>query len=191
MEPSNVPVVLAIVGGVALLLGVLGGGIEAEKIKIPSLPLIVRIIAGTIGVILIGVSIWLYSSTAIKGQQTTVAAVPATGLEAELAKANIVLSEVPDKSSQVSQWLLSDPQYQTMAQSILSALAGKRVRDPIPLDVITSKYRVALGGTEGTNFPSEQYKDIDKVKTAIFDTWKERHPDFSQKSFDEIVEKIK
>lgn len=187
----EVPVVFAIAGVVALLVSVLGGGIKIKEVEIPSMPPIARIVVGIVGLGLISASVWLSSFTPNNEQQTTVAGVPATGLEAELSKANIILSEVPDKPSQVRQWLISDPQYQTMAQSILTTLAGKRVKDPIPLDVITAKYRVALGGNEGSNFPSDQYKDIEKTKTAIFDTWKERHPDFPQKSFDEIVENIK
>lgn len=141
----SVPVVLAIAGVVALLVSVLGGGIKIKEAEIPSIAPIGRIVAGIVGLGLIGASIWLSSFTPKNAQQTNVAAIPATGLEAELSKANIILSEVPDKSRQVRQWLISDPQYQAMAQSILSALAGKRVRDPIPLDVITSKYRLALG----------------------------------------------
>jgi hypothetical protein len=114
--------------------------------------------------------------------------IPPTALEAELAKGNVSLTEVPDKESLVRQWLINDPQYQTMAQTILTALAGKRVINPIPLDVTIAKYRVALGGSPDSTFAADQYKDIEKTKTAMFDTWKERHPDFPQKSFDEIVE---
>jgi hypothetical protein len=182
----SVPDVLAIAGAIALLVGV-WGGLKIREVEIPSASPTVRIIMGIVGLALIGVSIWLYSPP-INAQQPKEAAIPANGLEEELAKANIVLTEVPDKSSQVRQWLIRDLQYQSMAQSILTALEGKRVINPIPLDVITSKYRVSLGGNEGTNFSPDQYKDIEKTKSAIFDTWKERHNGFSQKSFDEITE---
>jgi hypothetical protein len=124
---------------------------------------------------------------------TPVTFIPPTALEAELAKVNVSLTEMLDKESQVRQWLTDedDLQYQTMAQTILIALAGKRVINPVPLDVLISKYRVALGGKDDTNFPPEKYKDIEKTKTAMFDTWKERHPNFPQMSFDEIVELVK
>src|SRR5215211_3551970 len=91
-----VPVVFAIAGVVFLFLGVLGGGIEVNKIKIPPVPPIVRIMVGTVGVVLIGVSIWLFLFTPDNGQKPT-AAIPSTGLEAELSKANIILTEVDSK----------------------------------------------------------------------------------------------
>jgi hypothetical protein len=49
--------VIAIVGGIALLIGILGGGIEAERIKIPPLPTKVRFLAGIIGAILLVISL--------------------------------------------------------------------------------------------------------------------------------------
>ena len=126
-----------------------------------------------------------------KQPSTPIVVIPPQALEAELAKANVSLTEVPDKESLVRQWLINDPQYQTMARTLLTALAGKRVINPIPLDVIIAKYRVALGGRPDSTFSADQYKDSEKTKTAMFDTWKERHPDFPQKTFDETVEIVK
>lgn len=126
-----------------------------------------------------------------KQPSTPAVVIPPQALESELAKANVSLTEVPDKESLVRQWFQSDPQYQTMAQTILTSLAGKRVINPIPLDVIIAKYRVALGGRADSTFSADQYRDIEITKTAMFDTWKERHPDFPQKTFDEIVEVVK
>jgi len=147
------------------------------------------IVAAVIGAVALIVAALIQIWPQISKSEPTPIAVPAAGLEAELAKANIILTEVADKPSQVREWLRSDGQYYTMAQSCITVLAGKRVYDPVPLDVIVAKYRVnTLKGRPDSNFPSEQYRDMEGVKDAIFKTWKERHPDFPQKSFDEIVQ---
>ncbi len=145
--------------------------------------LVVAIIGALALIIAAIIGIWPYIT---KSQRTPVA-VSAAGLEAELSKANIILTEVPDKHDQVREWLLSDLQYQVMAQTCLTVLNGKRVIDPVQLDVIVAKYRVLLGGNSGTNYSADRYTDRNKAKEAIFKTWKEQHPDSLQKSFDEIV----
>jgi len=149
---------------------------------------IVAAIIGAVAVVIVAIiTIW----PQVTKPQPTPVAVPATGLESELSKANIILTEATGKRDQVREWLISDPQYQVMARTCLTVLTGKRVIDPIPLDVIVGKYRVSLGGSTGTNYPADKYTDMDKAKAAIFNAWKERHPDFPQKSFDEIVEVVK
>jgi hypothetical protein len=55
----TVPVVLAIAGVVALFLGVWGGGIKAKEIEIPPTPPKARLFVGVLGVVFIGISIWL------------------------------------------------------------------------------------------------------------------------------------
>ena len=55
----TVPVVLAIAGVVALFLSISGGGIKAKEIIIPPTPRSARIIVGIIGLVFIGISIWL------------------------------------------------------------------------------------------------------------------------------------
>ena len=151
----------------------------------------VKILSTCISAFAVILAAWISISAGIFNRPSAPTVVPPAALESELSKANISLTETTGKESLVRQWLRDDPQYQTMAQTILSTLAGKRVINTIPLDVITSKYRVALGGNVDTNFPPDQYKDVEKTKTAIFDTWKERHPNFSQMSFDEIIETVK
>jgi hypothetical protein len=150
--------------------------------------IVVPIIVALIGAAALVAAPIVSSSVSQAKAQPTVIAVPPTGLEAELSKANIILSEVD--RAQVQEWLISDPQYQTMARSVLTALTGNRVVDPIPLDTVVAKYRILLGGHSDTNFPSDRYTDIEKAKDALFKTWLERHKDFPQKSFNEIVENI-
>jgi hypothetical protein len=118
----------------------------------------------------------------------SVVSVPASQLEQELSKANIVLSEVD--VAKVRTWLRSDPVYDALAQSCLKVLAGKRVRDPVPLDVINGRYREQLGYASDKYVPADQYGDLAKIEVAIFTAWKERHAGYLQKNFNEIVENI-
>lgn len=53
----DVSAIIAIIGGIALLVGVFGGGIEAKEIKIPPIQAIFRVIAFAVGVILILVAV--------------------------------------------------------------------------------------------------------------------------------------
>jgi hypothetical protein len=57
----TVPVVLAIAGVFSLLVGVLGGGIKAKEIEIPSMPTAARLLSSIGGLALIGIAIWLSS----------------------------------------------------------------------------------------------------------------------------------
>ena len=82
-----------------------------------------------------------------------VTTVSASQLEQELSKANIVLSEVD--VPKVRTWLRSDPVYDALAQSCLKVLAGKRVRDPVPLDVINGRYREQLGYASDKYVPAD------------------------------------
>ena len=55
----TVPVVLAIAGVVALFLGIWGGQIKAKEIEIPAAPPKARAIVGFIGLVFVGIAIWL------------------------------------------------------------------------------------------------------------------------------------
>ena len=55
----TVSVVFAIAGVVALLFGIIGGGIKAKEIEVPLLPIRARIITVIIGLILLGATLWL------------------------------------------------------------------------------------------------------------------------------------
>lgn len=57
----TVPAVLAIAGVVVLLVGILGGGIRAKEIEIPTVPPLGRLMACAIGFGLIGMAIWMSS----------------------------------------------------------------------------------------------------------------------------------
>jgi hypothetical protein len=53
------PVVLAIAGCIALLVGLFGGGIKAKEIEVPRISALPRISSSILGIVLIGISIWL------------------------------------------------------------------------------------------------------------------------------------
>jgi tetratricopeptide (TPR) repeat protein len=55
----EVPAIIAIIGGIAFLVGLLGGGIKAVQIEIPQLPRWLRFLSSLTGVVLIGIAIWL------------------------------------------------------------------------------------------------------------------------------------
>ena len=54
--------ILALAGCAALLIGLLGGGLKAKEVVVPKISLWTRIISASVGVILIGVSLWLFFS---------------------------------------------------------------------------------------------------------------------------------
>lgn len=61
----TVSAVFAIAGVLALLFGIVGGGIKAKEIEIPQLPIAVRIIIIIAGLILIGTTIWLENNNKV------------------------------------------------------------------------------------------------------------------------------
>lgn len=136
-----------------------------------------------IGALAIIIGALIAKSPEIKCQENQ-RTVPYSNIENGLLRANIILSEV--NSVQVRSWLVDDLQYRVMSQTCLSLLKGKRIINPIPIDVIVSKYRISIGGFADSYFPAEKYRDINKLEMAIFATWKERHKDFPQNSFDDI-----
>jgi hypothetical protein len=55
----TLPIILAIAGCVALLIGLFGGGIKAKEITIPKLSFVARSLSSLVGAALIGTAIWL------------------------------------------------------------------------------------------------------------------------------------
>jgi hypothetical protein len=56
----DLPAILALIGGIALLVGILGGGVEAKEIKIPSISRQTRNLSTILGIVLIGISVFTY-----------------------------------------------------------------------------------------------------------------------------------
>jgi len=55
----TVPTIMAIIGGIALLAGLFGGGLELKEIRVPPIPLSSRIISSLTGLVSIAFAIWL------------------------------------------------------------------------------------------------------------------------------------
>jgi len=55
----TLPIVLAIAGCAALLVGLFGGGVKAKEIEVPRISILSRIFSGVIGLVLIGIAIWI------------------------------------------------------------------------------------------------------------------------------------
>ena len=55
----TLPIVLAIAGSIALLIGLFGGGIKAKEIEVPKISIWARIFSSLVGVLLIGIAIRL------------------------------------------------------------------------------------------------------------------------------------
>src|SRR5271157_2435290 len=61
----TLPSILAIAGCVALVISLLGGGIEAIKVIIPKISFWSRVSLGLLGCVLIGIAVWLYVATSL------------------------------------------------------------------------------------------------------------------------------
>jgi hypothetical protein len=55
----TLPIVLAIAGSIALLIGLFGGGVKAKEIEVPKLSIGPRILSSLLGIVLIGIAIRL------------------------------------------------------------------------------------------------------------------------------------
>lgn len=83
----DLPAILAIIGGIALLVGILGGGVEAKEIKIPSISRQAQSLSSVLGIALIGISIFIYLFLSPTTQQENVTDSPtmtATGIATQI-----------------------------------------------------------------------------------------------------------
>jgi hypothetical protein len=55
----SVPLILSVVGGIALLVGLFGGGVKAKEITVPKIDFWPRLFSSLIGLILIAMATWL------------------------------------------------------------------------------------------------------------------------------------
>jgi hypothetical protein len=95
LEQENsitLPIILAISGSVALLIGLFGGGVKAKEIEIPTLARGARMLSGLFGIVLIGTSIWLSAPNA-PPESPTALPIPPTE---ESASTQIIPTDMPD-----------------------------------------------------------------------------------------------
>ena len=64
--------ILLFVGAIFFLIGILGGGFEISAIKIPSVGKYIRVISGAIGLIFMGIAVWLYIFPQVPPQPTAI-----------------------------------------------------------------------------------------------------------------------
>jgi hypothetical protein len=74
----TVPVVLTIAGFIAILMGILGGGVKAKEIEIPSISLLGRGIVILVGFFFLGLGLWLSYPGGVNALKVTPSAVPPT-----------------------------------------------------------------------------------------------------------------
>lgn len=67
----TLPIVLAIAGSVALLVGLFGGGVKAKEIEVPKISPASRILSILMGVAMIGVATWLAFPTILPSSDAT------------------------------------------------------------------------------------------------------------------------
>lgn len=111
----TVPVVLAIAGVIILLVGVLGGGIKAKEIEIPTVPTIGRILMSICGLILIAISIWLSGVVIqedVPEMPTAVPSIEATFQPGETQESGVV--------TETTNTVVPDPTKKYMIQSVRS-----------------------------------------------------------------------
>lgn len=75
----TLPIVLAIAGSIALLVGLFGGGVKAKEIEVPKISSLSRIFSIVIGVALIGIAAWL----TLPSQQPSTTPQPTAGSASE------------------------------------------------------------------------------------------------------------
>ncbi len=93
----TVSVVFAIAGVLALLFGVIGGGIKAKEIEIPQLPATVRVVIIIAGLLLIGATIWLENNKApIAATESTQPAALALPLETKEITETKAVTSTPE-----------------------------------------------------------------------------------------------
>lgn len=68
----NLPVIFAIAGCAALLVGLFGGGVKAKEIVIPKISTLPRIFSSVAGLVLIGIAIWVSPNPAAVAAPTQI-----------------------------------------------------------------------------------------------------------------------
>ncbi len=122
-----------------------------------------------------------------KHETVQVVAAPAPIVERQLLDANVTLSD--GLEADVREWLRNDPAYIALANQCIQLLAGKRVIDVIPLDVIASEYKKQFGYGYGQYLPASKFGDQEKLRIAILNTWNGRYPDNKKNNYDDLVQR--
>ncbi len=104
-------------------------------------------------------------------------------LEDELKKLNVILSQTQEE--EVRKWL-SNTGYRFLAENTLTALAGRRLIAPVPLDVINETYKAEIK-KPGENISLGEYKNLEAYEPAILAAWNKVWPEDRATSLSDIV----
>jgi hypothetical protein len=111
----TLPVILAIAGCAALLVGLFGGGVKAKELEVPKISFLPRILSFITGMVLIGISIWIPQtpSTEIPPTEVPPTEVPPTEIPpTEIPPTEIPPTEVPPTPTPlpriVGEWVNED-----------------------------------------------------------------------------------
>lgn len=111
-------------------------------------------------------------------------------LDQELRKMNLKLADADSQAPQVESWLGdSDSGYPALLASLKMIIGRKRLRgNAVPLTII-NKHNLRVHGRQ-TNQPIETPEQIapDKLKTALYQAWKEKNNGSTLKDFSQILE---
>src|SRR5512133_2000680 len=107
----NLPIILAIAGSVALLIGLFGGGIKAKEIEVPTLARGARILSSLVGMLLIGAAIQLsISNGSSPGESPLPAPIPPTeSAPTQIPSTLPVPTKIPTDMSTPTQTSTSTP----------------------------------------------------------------------------------
>ena len=82
----EVSAVIASIGGIALLAGIFGGGIDVKEVKIPSIQPRIRILSGVVGIVLLVISILLSNPNVGSGFSFGTSPTPVESREATVTR---------------------------------------------------------------------------------------------------------
>ena len=158
----TVPVVLAIAGVVSIFLSIWGGGIKAKEVEIPPASSRARNIIGVIGLVFIGISIWL--STPGKPASQNIAVTPS--LVPELPASTITPNPTATSSAEavisrnkVSEWSFGETTINNVvyclneSERLIARTIPFEQGDTIPVGVLLTASFHAEGGVDWKQFP--------------------------------------
>lgn len=124
----TVSVVFAVAGVIALLVGIVGGGIKAKEIEVPPIPGRVRIITIIVGLALIGATVWLEIRKNAAGAPVSTAPAPASSLSSNPSDSP---GPTTIPTSAIAQSSGATPNAAAGAEELYSRLAEARTWDPV------------------------------------------------------------
>jgi hypothetical protein len=133
--------VIAMIGGIALLIGIFGGGVKAKEVEIPLIPTSIRILAGATGIILLGIAIWLSIRSTVMSENTP-----------QIALTSITTQNIPTQISTVAETTSAITATNTFVPTSTPTIVSTNTLAPtdIPMPNLESISGIWEGMDEGT-----------------------------------------